>query len=226
MPKNKKAKLILITIMFDFILVICLYTLRQEYNKQLLIKEIKNLNNVDITSISNYSNIKSSGNYKTIEKAIKNYLTSYSNILNKVNNELEDDKLTNILSIDNIKEDSPNFENTLSYLNEEKDRINNNINKLISMSNSKNKTNNIYEYTNNNKLISLYNSLFSYDISSYTNKLEDKQEEINNILDVYLEAINFLKDNKDNYVIEDNKLQFKTQELLDQYNNITSKLNK
>lgn len=58
----------------------------------------------------------SSGDYALVEKAIKNYIKDVVLYIDKINELSRDEKLFDILSIDNIREDGPDFEQTKKYL--------------------------------------------------------------------------------------------------------------
>ena len=52
-------------------------------------------------------------------------------------------------------------------------------------------------------------------------KLRDKY---NDLLDNEKLVINFLKDNSDNFELNDGEIQFRNNELLEQYNNLVNKI--
>ena len=63
---------------------------------------------------------------------------------------------------------------------------------------------------------------------SYLNDNKDKfiklRDKYNDLLDNEKLVINFLKDNSDNFELNDGEIQFRNNELLEQYNNLVNKI--
>ena len=56
-------------------------------------------------------------------------------------------------------------------------------------------------------------------------KLQTNLDDFNQIMNVYKDTINFLKNNKNNYVVKDNLIYFNSDDLLKQYNDLINGLN-
>ena len=125
-----------------------------EYN---LRKEINELSELDITKDRFNSDLKTSGNYVLVEEAIKLYLDDYAVYLQDVLNVINSEEFRGLFSLDNYKNDGPEFNNSLNYIEKTKNKFNSDILFLIDKSNEDSIKNNILSYTRDNYYVSLYN---------------------------------------------------------------------
>ena len=54
--------------------------------------------------------------------------------------------------------------------------------------------------------------------------LETIKTKVNKIIDTSVEVLNLLKDNKDDCVLEDGQIKFKSKAVFDKYNELTNKI--
>ena len=64
--------------------------------------------------------IKSSGKYADVEKALKDYVVEYQGVAVSIAKQYENEKLTNILSADNYKKDGPDFKESKKLIEDVK----------------------------------------------------------------------------------------------------------
>ena len=221
---SKKKKIILITLLLDVCLIICVVILKQEYDKVLFEKNIGKLYDLDVRYGNYMTQNMSNGVYNRVEKAIKDYMDDYQSKLNDLNKLMSENNLNNILSIEYLSSNNDNLVNVLNDVNRYKMMINDKINELVYLSSRDGINNNIYYYTDDSYYINLYKKVFKFDLEKNIFELNEKKINTNYVLNIYIEAIEFLNNNKDNYLFEDGKLQFKEQDLLDRYNAIVSKI--
>lgn len=176
---------------------------------------------INIDSLNKkYNNYVSKGNYLKVEKASKNYLKDVSTTFKETDDILDDKKITTLLSIENYRNDGKDFNNTLSYLSELKTKVKIVKSKLKDLSNNEK----IMSYIKIYNLDSYYNKL-------YKNLVTDKSLDFNKSMDDYDKLVSdvenlivFLKDNKSDWEIQDDKIAFKTNELIDKYNDLLNKI--
>lgn len=231
MSNKKKFFLIFLFIVLDMFLLIGFLVIRDATSLNDLRKEIKVLDKLDMSKDRYNRSIKSSGEYKVIEKAIKTYLDDNAVLMQDVLSIVKDSKLTKILSYDNYKEDGPNFDKSLKYLESTKKDFSKKIDKLISNLDEESAKKYINGKTNDKYYKDLYLELMITDkrlddFKKNKELLNDTKNKVNNVLDTSTELLNFLKNNKDNYVLEDNEIKFKTRDLYNQYNGYISKIQK
>lgn len=160
------------------------------------------------------------GDYSIVEKAYKQYLTDIYNNVTKIMNILNDKQLITCLSIDNYKKDGPNFINTKNYLKENKQKLENYKNKYYALLDEKR----AMSYINATNLDSYYKELYQNEIIGNIED-EKKDETIKNslnyvifVIDLEEQVINFLSENSNMWMIENDNIVFENQELLDKYN--------
>ena len=231
MSNKKKFFLIFLFIVLDMFLLIGFLVIRDATSLNDLRKEVKSLYKLDMSKDRYNSSIKSSGEYRVIEKAIKTYLDDNAVLMQDVLSIVKDPKLTKILSYDNYKEDGPDFDKSLKYLDSTKKDFNKKIDKLLSNLDEESAKKYINGKTNDKYYKNLYIELMitdkrMEDFKKNKELLIDTKNKVNNILDTSTELLNFLKSNKDNYVLEDNEIKFKNRDLYNQYNSYISKIQK
>ncbi len=202
-------------------------------------EELNELNELvnDDDVVKNASEVKekltnyiSKGDYLRVEKAYKNYLLDALNYSITINDLTTDPRLTDILTIKNIESDGPDFIETTKYLEETDKSINENTTNLMALF-DKNKLLSYLDTTNLDEYyIDFYKSV-SFDEESdkifkeTREKLQTNLDDFNQIMNVYKDTINFLKNNKNNYVVKDNLIYFNSDDLLKQYNDLINGLN-
>ena len=89
----------------------------------------------------------------------------------------------------------------------------------------------IIKFSEKSSLSTYYKKIF---VSSFTNsslllKLQsydefflESENQMNNVFNTIINTLNFLKSNQDNWKIENNEIQFSTEELVNQYNYLVS----
>lgn len=234
MKKNtKKSKNIFISILsisIFIIITIIFLTIQNIIMQRKLSNEVEKLTNMNIMNDKYEVKVSTKRNYAKVEKAIKQYLKDYSESLQIVVNILNDEKLTKVLSASNYKEDGPEFVTTISYLEKIQKDFNDNINNLIKLTKKKE----IMKYIEKEDLDSYYINIYRdymFDDGIETNiknsqlQLQATTKSINNLINVDIEVIRFLKQNKENWTVEEEKILFHKQDLLDKYNEMVAKVN-
>lgn len=160
--------------------------------------------------------------YQKIEKAAKKYFTDILDDLIDLVTVLNDERITNILTVDNYVNDGKEFLTTRKYIKDTKE-------KLITGRDS------YYELFTEEKVMTYLDGLTIDDyyrdfyrneiIGDIENEKNDKTVEkaINQIIDMLDDSekiINFLVENKNAWEIEGDTIVFDTNELVDQYNNL------
>jgi len=229
MKSKKKFFIIFLFILLDAFLLVGYLVIRDKTNLTDLKKEINEINKLDITKDKFNRRIKTSGDYALVEKTIKNYLTDYSNGVQEVKNTMNDSRLTKILSFDNYTSDGFEFVESFKYLNSTKEEFNKEVDSLIKKSDKKY----IKKYIDNKIKDKYYNDLCSElmitderinSLGETKNTLESIKSKVNKIIDTSTEVLNLLKNNKDDCVLEDGQIKFKSKPVFDKYNELVNKI--
>ena len=116
MKKNKILKKVVISILVIFSLFLALIVyiaVKQIQEEKVLKQEIINYSNKDLATDNFSITVKTSGDCAYVEEAVKKFYKELSDDVKTINLYLNNDKLTNILSYENLVKDKPNF--TLSH---------------------------------------------------------------------------------------------------------------
>jgi len=229
MSFQKKCFLIFVFGLFNFLLIVGFLIIRDHVLEYNLKSEINRLSKLEITSDRYNTSLKTSGDYALVEEAIKLYLDDYAVNLQEVLGVVNSEEFNGLFSLENYKEDGPDFKNSLAYIEKTKNKFNSDILFLIDKSNEDVIKNNIYTYTRDEYYVSLYEELMfgensSVDFEENIIMLNNLKDDVNNIFEVSVSMFNFLSTNRGNYTIEDGEIKFKTQELLNQYNSYIKKI--
>ena len=229
--KNKRNLLQIFSfVVLIIFLIIGFIVINNSVMNDTLRKEILSLKKLDVKTDRYNKSLKTIGKYRVVEGTIKSYLDEFASLVQDIDKMMNDDKLKKLLSYDNYSKDSPEFKESLSYIEESKKTFNDKIDRLLVLINEDNVKNEITKKTKNKKIIELYNELMQevfisnemFNNSSY----EPLRVSVNNIYDVSNSVFNFLITNKDLWVLEDGEIKFQTKELYDQYMQIVSGINK
>ncbi len=224
--KNKLVyALIIVIVLF---IGVGIYSVINRVNDNNLKKEVNTLSGLNFYNDKFDRDYVTSFKYKKVEEAIKSYLEDYSNELKKIKSVTEDEELKSILTIDVYKKDGPKFTKSHEYIKKIKDEYNNSVDKLLQMSDSNYFNSYIDNYTKSKKYVNLYKKLIKDEklIEKVDNKviLEKNKTLVNTTLDNTDKVLDFLTKNEKDWEIEDGKLKFTSNKLLQEYNKLIKKV--
>ena len=227
MGNRKYGFIILFIFLFVFLFFGYVYLVNRKVQEERLTHDVEVFAKQDFLKDRTFSSSNVYFQYKDVEFLIEKYIDSFYCQYDKVMSYADDKKLTSLLSVSNYLEDGPNFDNSLEYVEEVRNRFNNDINKLYRFS----KKDKIIKFSEKSSLSTYYKKIF---VSSFTNsslllKLQsydefflESENQMNNVFNTIINTLNFLKSNQDNWKIENNEIQFSTEELVNQYNYLVS----
>lgn len=161
------------------------------------------------------------GEYKKIEKALKNYLKDVITTTDTLTSLLNDEKMTEVLSIENIKKDQKEFKESLAYLKETKDSLSSSFNQLKSLL----EKDTMLSYFKKEKIDASYKEEYEELVQEEQEELKATQkelktalEQINTLLDAEEKILILLKENPNSWKITNGQIEFYEQKLLDKYN--------
>lgn len=195
----------------------------------ILRKEVDTIGKSDITKDEIDMTIKTKGDYAVVEKTIKEYLNTYSINIKETMNIMQDKKMAEILTADNYKNDGPEFLNSKEYISKTKTDFNQKMELLINMTSEEKMMQEIESKNLDSNFVELYRELMlgekmEEDLKQMVKSLEEASETINNILNTQQKVIDLLINNKGNWEVKGNQIQFSTQKLVNEYNNLIGNL--
>lgn len=173
--------------------------------------------------------IKTNGSYAVVEKTFKNYMNEIVTDTQELVNTLDQEKIMNLVSIDNMKEDGPDFTKSKEEITTMKNAISSYVTKMETLANEENLLSRIDDKDVGEYYKELYRQL-AIDEESGAN-LKDTIDELKTNEEVAVQALNdlesifnFLSDNKDEWQIEEEQIVFTTQGAYEEYSNLMKSL--
>ena len=193
---NLKRKLIVIGgVLLSIIIIITAVSVVRELNAEKILKEeVNKITNIDFTVDEIDMHIKTKKNYAVVEKTIKDFWNEYHSLAREIIELTNDDKLKNILSIENYELDGKDFTKTKEYISTTQGKIEENISKIIALTNK----------------------------DTIEKKIEDKNlpNHVDSVFNYYTKVIDFLVTNQSSWTITNDKLEFTSESLANQYNTL------
>lgn len=167
--------------------------------------------------------IKSSGKYADVEKALKDYVVEYQGIAVSIAKQYENEKLTNILSADNYKNDGPEFTESKKLIEDVKKQGEEAKTKLAEMVTDEYKDKRADEVGLTGKYKDLFKT--SIQLESELSDVNKTIDNVNNYLSKIDDVFNFLKENKSNWEVKNNRVEFKSMSQVTKYNSLITMVN-
>ena len=221
---------VIVAIIVGIIVYFAITDLNQEEklrNELTEINDLVNEENINMEEVNKkLDTIVTTGDYAVVEKAFKNYLSdNFDNII-KIVEILNDEKITQILTAENYKNDGPEFVETKTYISTSKQNLETYKQKYEEFFTQDTAMSYINDKNLDDYYIELYKNEFVGDIENDFKEDETSKniDEIIEILDISEDVINLLSENKDSWKIEGDTIVFSTDSLSQEYNNLLANL--
>lgn len=230
----KKKIIIVVSIIIIFLVGIIGYMVVKDINEENKLKdelnyinELVNEENIDTEKINTVLNrTVTNDDYKVVETSYKEYLKDSFDCMVKITDTINDERLINILTADNYKNDGPEFTSSKKYLEEAKQTLIENKDKYYDYLTEEKAMSYIEDKNLDEYYINLYKEELVGNIEEEKNDktVENSINDIINIIDTSQEILTFLNENKNSWEIEDNQIVFDTTDLNNKYNELINKL--
>lgn len=168
----------------------------------------------------------SSGDYKKVEIAGKEYVKDVADLVEEMTKTLSDEGFANLLTVDNYKKDGPKFVKSRAFVKETKAKIDGfkaSYEELLSEEK-------IMSYIEDDKLDSYYEDFYRDKIIGEINSdekaaIDESIAELMAVLDGAVKIYDFLEANAGNWTTTNDNIVFANQSLIDQYNKLVDDLN-
>lgn len=226
---NKKILSFLLGFTFIFLIGIALIGYNYYNQEKILREEIHTLSHKDLFKDNYKIEIKTINNYSEVESSIKKYYRELANNAKMIEENLTDKEVSNIMTIDNFKNDGTKFEKSQKLISdaiEKNDRAMNNINTLCSKETIKNyytaKTNKKY-YLNLYKEL-LYNDKKIKKIQESRDEIQIIHDDLDSFYQKEKEILTYLANNDRHWEIKNDELLFGVSDLAEKYNKMYKEL--
>ena len=228
---KKKILIGVLVVIIIAVVATCYFVFNDGKQEQKLkdeLLEISNLTNVtpiDVDAINKkLEETITTGDYATVEKAMKSYLKDSFDNMVRIAELLNDERITGILTAENYQEDGPDFVKTKAYITstiQELETRKNNYQEYLTEEKA-------MSYIENKGLddyyINFYKTEIVKDMESDDTTVADSIDGVIEILRNSEKVIDFLITNKDNWKIENDSVVFSNEDLSNQYINLISQI--
>ena len=233
--KNKKGlkKIIIgIVIVIVVILGLIFFTAFKELQEEDILKqEIINYSNKDLMKDDYPIKVKTTGDRAYVEEAVKKYYKSLSDSVKVINSYLNDEKLTNILTIESLRNDSPNYLRSHTLISNTKSKVTKELENISSLCEEetiknlidKDKLSNS-EYYYDFYLDLMYTEKDLEMLNSTKEEMEILSTKLNEFLDKVDEILTFLETNANYIEYTDTDIYISDDNILNEYNNLIEEL--
>lgn len=173
--------------------------------------------------------IKTTGSYAVVEETFKNYINEIVTDTQALVNTLDQEKIMNLVSIDNMKEDGPDFIKSKEEINTMRNAINSFVTKMETLANEETLLSIIDDKDVGEYYKELYRQLAideesGANLKDAINELKTNEEDAVQALNDLESIFNFLSDNKDEWQIEGEQIVFTTDSSYEEYSKLMESL--
>ena len=179
------------------------------------------------TIYTKLDDVVSNDGYAIVEIVAKDYLSDVFDKILELEDIINDERINNILTVTNYKEDGPNFTDTINYLDETKQKV---LNLKASMLGDL-EVNTIMSYIINEDLEESYIDLYGTLEFAKESNINKNKENIESAVDSFVSqiegmenVIDFLIENKNEWEINDDMIVFDDTSLSNEYNDMISNI--
>ena len=230
---KKKILITLLVIIVIAIIVLGYFIISDFMQEQKLreelagLSELSNAETIDVDAINDMlARTVTKGDYAIVEESFKQYLKDDFDNTMKIAEILNDERIVNILTVDNYLEDGKDFVETKNYISTTRDQLETYKTEYKDFFTE----DKVMSYINDKNLDSYYTDLYKQELvgdiesDNETELVESAINDVIGILDIYEEVINFLVDNQNSWNVQDDTIEFTSESLQNQYNSLIDKL--
>ncbi len=220
---------IFLGIFIGLVLLIGFFVVKDLHQEDILRGEIEEYLEKDITTDEFVVEIQTTGDYAIVEREIKSYFKELAETVQRIDFLEEDEEFFDILTPENFRVDGPEFVETTKKINNVRVEVNETLQKLSEMCTEEYIMSLIERRNLDSYYVDLYRDfMYSEEDLSEIQQIHDEIVTVREQFDTFLgdcdEIISFLKKNAGEWVIENDSIVFRTDELLAEYQKLISKL--
>ena len=234
MKKKKSIKKIIIGIVIAVVIflgLIFFMAYKELQEEDILKQEIINYSNKDLATDDYSIKVKTTGDRAYVEETVKKYYKSLSDSVKAINSYLNDEELTNILTVESLRNDSPNYLKSHTLISNTKSKVTKEIENISSLCEEETIKNlidkdklNDSEYYYDFYLDLMYTEKDIEMLNSTKEEMEALSNNLNEFLDKVDEILTFLETNANYIEYTDTDIYISDDNILNEYNNLIEEL--
>lgn len=219
--KKRWIAVILVIVALIVAITVAVLVFKDKSQNDLLTSEINALSETNINT-----DVKTTGQYAIVEKLVKEDYKTYIESVNKLRDNYEKLSQAKVINLDNYQKDGPEFNESLSTLNgikEENKQLIETLSNLVDETkiDEKAKSNGLED-----RFFNLYKDIISQiRLSEGVNTIKEADAKYDSYNDSLIAVLTYMKDNANEWFIENNTLKSKSQTFIDEYNALVQKTN-
>lgn len=222
--KKSKKKYIVIAMIIAFVIAVGFIAWQVIGQMRVLSREANKILQMDVENDYLDTNIYTDGDYGVVEATMKSYVMTYMYRLKEFINTNNDDRLSSILGIENLKNDSPDFTESLKYIEDKRNAMQS-LEKELESLGTEERIMEVFEGTGLNRFFRwIYRremlENISLDFFYPASELRTAMQEMEKSLDSKKAVLEYLISCQGKWEIEEDALQFETDELLNGYKKV------
>lgn len=221
---------VLVDIAVLFILVgVGMILYKNYHQEQVFISEVEKIVQKNFRTDEFLLDIQTTGDFGIAERKMKQYFKELSSFVQNFESLEDDEELKNIFTSENLKSDGPNFEYSLRKISEVRVGVQNCIQQFTEFSTKEYINSLIDKDQLDAKVVELFQNLIEEnDVLKRLEVSKDYLVETGKSFEIFLDdceaAVNFLKTNKGQWVVEGETIVFRTTRLLTEYQLLSQKI--
>lgn len=232
MKKGKKIFLVILVVIFIIMFLIGVMVVKDLKEEDKLrddisyINELINSDNPDDKLINKkLKTYVTTGENLSLEKTVKRYYLDSYDLVKKYNNIVNVEKISNLISINNIIFDGKDFNISKSYINDINSNLDEVVNEVSEQLSDKSRDKYFKEYKLDSYYKDLYNELtLSFDYFGSEKNFRKNVNELKELISLIGDTLNYLSDNKNHWLISNDTIIFDSKEKLNEFGILLSKI--
>lgn len=191
------------------------------------LNDLVNAENIDMDAINEKLNRRiTTGDYEKVEDAYKSYLRDNFDNSIQIANNLNDEKITTLLTVENYESDGKDFIESKEYITNTRTTLEECKNKYTEFLTEEK----AMSYINDKGLDSYYTDLYKNEFigdmstAAQDTTVQTSIDEVITILNTSEEVLNLLSENQNNWEIDEENISFNNESLSNQYDELVNSL--
>ena len=191
------------------------------------LNDLVNAENINMDAVNEKLNRRiTTGDYEKVEDAYKSYLRDNFDNSIQIANNLNDEKITTLLTVENYESDGKDFTESKEYITNTRETLEECKAKYTEFLTEEK----AMSYINDKGLDSYYTDLYKNEfigdmsLASQDTTVQDSIDEVIGILNTTEEVLNLLSENQDSWKIDGENISFNSESLSNQYDELINSL--
>ena len=191
------------------------------------LNDLVNAENIDMDAVNEKLERRiTTGDYEKVEDAYKSYLRDNFDNSIQIANNLNDEKITTLLTVENYESDGKDFIESKEYITNTRTTLEECKNKYTEFLTEEK----AMSYINDKGLDSYYTDLYKNEfigdmsLASKDTTVQDSIDEVITILNTSEEVLNLLSENQDSWEIDGENISFNNESLSNEYDELINSL--